>query len=81
MMVEKRVEKIPVVNSKNQILALVTKKDILRNKNLNMANMDNEGKLLVGAAIGANKDYLERASDLIKSYVDVLVVDIANGHN
>jgi IMP dehydrogenase len=36
---------------------------------------------LVGAAIGANKDYLERASELIKSEVDVLVVDVANGHS
>jgi len=53
----------------------------LRNKSLKYANMDFQGKLLVGAAIGANKDYLERASELIKSEVDVLVVDVANGHS
>ena len=37
--------------------------------------------MYVGAAIGANKDYLERAEALIKAGADVLVVDVANGHS
>jgi IMP dehydrogenase len=39
------------------------------------------GKLYVGASVGANKDYIERAERLIEAGCDVLVVDIANGHN
>jgi IMP dehydrogenase len=37
--------------------------------------------LRVGAAIGATGDYLERAAELVKSQVDVIVIDIAHGHS
>lgn len=37
--------------------------------------------LKVGAAIGINNDYLERARALIKEKVDVIVIDIAHGHS
>lgn len=46
-----------------------------------LANRDEEGKLYVGAAVGAKDDYIERAKALINAGVDVLVVDIANGHS
>jgi IMP dehydrogenase len=36
---------------------------------------------MVGAAIGATGDYLERAAELIRAGVDVLVIDIAHGHS
>ena len=39
------------------------------------------GRLLVGAAIGAKGDYLERAAELIRAGVDVIVIDIAHGHS
>ena len=45
------------------------------------ANKDESGRLFVGAAVGANKDYIERAESLIKSGCDVLIVDVANGHS
>ena len=35
----------------------------------------------MGAAVGANKDYLERADELVKAGCDVLVIDVANGHS
>lgn len=80
-MLGKRVEKLPIVNENNDIIGLITKKDILRNKSKEFANKDKDGKLYVGGSIGANKDYLERAKKLIDMGVDVLVVDVANGHN
>lgn len=45
------------------------------------ANKDGNGRLYVGAAVGGNKDYIERSAALIKAGCDVLVVDVANGHN
>jgi len=48
---------------------------------MKQSNLDPQGKLYVGAAIGATGDYLERTSALIKAGTDVLVIDIANGHN
>jgi IMP dehydrogenase len=37
--------------------------------------------LRVGAAIGATGDFIERAAELIKAHVDVIVIDIAHGHS
>ena len=37
--------------------------------------------MYVGAAIGVKDDWIERSKKLIDNGVDVLVVDIANGHS
>lgn len=81
LMFEKRVEKIVIVYSNNIIIGLVTSKDVERSLNKVIANIDEDGKLFVGAAIGANKDYLDRTKRLVDAGADVLVVDIANGHS
>lgn len=81
MMYERRVEKIPIVNSKNIIIGMITKKDIERHMSKPLANKDENGKLYVAAAIGANKEYLERAKALIDAECNALVVDVANGHS
>lgn len=56
-------------------------KDILSYEERKLANKDNSGRLYVGAAIGANKDYIERARKLADAGCDVLVIDVANGHS
>jgi IMP dehydrogenase len=82
VMIEKRIEKIPIVNQQNEIIGLVTLKDILRLYETDyLANLDMEGSLVVGAAVGAKDDYIERTKALIDAGVDVIVVDIANGHS
>lgn len=81
MMQEKKVEKIPIIDNDNNILGLITLKDINRNKQYPLANLDEKGQLYVGASIGAQGDYIERSIKLIEAGVDVLVIDIANGHN
>jgi len=43
------------------------------------AAKDSQGRLRVGAAIGATGDFLERAQELAKAKVDVLAVDSAHG--
>lgn len=76
-----KIEKIPVVLPNNKIIALVTLKDLNRLSTYPIANKDPEGKLYVGAAVGAKDDFIERSKALIDAGVDVLVVDIANGHS
>jgi IMP dehydrogenase len=60
---------------------LVSIKDLKQYESMTLANKDASGRLFVGAAVGANKDYIERAEALVKSGCDVLVVDVANGHS
>src|SRR3954469_11650768 len=81
IMVERKVKKLPLVNRDGSLLGLVTARDIVRRRRLPFATRDERGRLRVGAAVGATGDYLERAAELIKAGVDVLVIDIAHGHS
>jgi len=81
MMVERKVKKLPLVDDAGVLIGLITAKDIDRQERLPFATRDSHGRLRVGAAIGATGDYLERAAELVKAHVDVIVIDIAHGHS
>lgn len=78
---EKRIEKLPLVCPDGIIQGLITKKDLILSRQRPYSSKDKKGRLLVGAAIGARGDYLERADELIKAGADILVIDIAHGHS
>jgi IMP dehydrogenase len=78
---EHRLEKLPLVDSTGHLRGLITARDVLRLTEHPKAARDGQGRLLVGAAIGAVGDYMERAQALVDAEVDVLVVDIAHGHS
>jgi IMP dehydrogenase len=77
----KRIEKLPVVDDKRQIVGLITSKDILKMEQYPYASKDKKGRLLVGAAVGVKGDYLERTEALLEAGADVIIVDIAHGHS
>ena len=81
VMVERKVKKLPLVNPDGTLLGLITSRDLVRQRRQPFATRDGQGRLRVGAAVGATGDYLERAAELIKAGVDVLVIDIAHGHS
>jgi IMP dehydrogenase len=81
LMTERKVKKLPLVDSDGRLIGLMTAKDILRQERLPFATRDSQGRLRVGAAIGAKGDYLERAAELIQAGVDAIVIDIAHGHS
>jgi IMP dehydrogenase len=76
-----RVKKLPLVDGGDRLVGLVTARDLTRLRDMPFATRDSQGRLRVGAAIGARGDYLERAAELVKVGVDVLVIDIAHGHS
>lgn len=76
-----KIKKLPLVDSDNRLLGLITAKDLIAQRQLPFATRDGHGRLRVGAAIGAKGDYLERAAELIKAGADVIVIDIAHGHS
>jgi IMP dehydrogenase len=81
LMRERKIKKLPLVDEKGTLLGLITARDLLRQERLPFATRDVHGRLMVGAAIGAKGDYLERAAELVKAGVDVIVIDIAHGHS
>src|ERR1700682_1522995 len=75
-----RVEKLLVVDDQYNLKGLITVKDIQKKLKYPNAAKDPQGRLRVGAAIGATGDYLERAQELVSRKVDVVVIDTAHGH-
>ena len=76
-----RVEKLLVVDEKYTLKGLITVKDIQKKLKYPNAAKDAQGRLRVGAAIGATGDFLERAQELVKAKVDLLCLDSAHGHS
>src|SRR4051794_39846773 len=76
-----RVEKLLVVDDKHTLKGLITVKDIQKKLKYPNAAKDHQGRLRVGAAIGATGDYLERAQELARAKVDVIAIDSAHGHS
>ena len=76
-----KVEKLPLVDESGRLKGLITLKDIVKRRQYPNAVKDAQGRLLVGAAVGASKDLPERAQALVEAGVDVLVLDSAHGHS
>ncbi len=79
ILTDKKVEKLLLVDDNYILTGLITIKDIDMMKRYPMACKDAKGRLRVGAAIGVQD--LERAEQLVKRGVDVLIVDSAHGHS
>ena len=69
----------PVVDSKGELVGILTKTGALR-ATLYSPALDKNGKLRIAAAVGINGDVAGKAKELIDAGVDVLVVDTAHGH-
>lgn len=76
-----KIEKLPLVDKEDRIIGLITVDDIKNIIEYPLANLDAEGQLIVGGAVGVHGDFLERAKALIQAGADVIVIDIAHGHS
>jgi len=80
MLQRHRIEKLLVVDKDFNLKGLITVKDIQKKIEFPNATKDPQGRLRVGAAIGATGDYLERAEEMAKANVDAIAIDTAHGH-
>ena len=78
---EHKIEKLPVVDSNNKLVGLITYKDITKAKDKPFACKDPQGRLRVAAGIGVTFDSVERATALVEAGVDAIVIDTAHGHS
>ena len=76
-----KIEKLPVVDSKNNLVGLITFRDINKHSIKSISNKDEYGRLKVAAAIGIDKDLIKRSKELINAGVDALVIDTAHAHS
>ena len=78
---ENKIEKLPVVDSENHLVGLITYKDITKAKDKPMACKDAKGRLRVAAGVGVTVDTLDRAKALVEAGADAIVIDTAHGHS
>ncbi|MCT4663749.1 MAG: IMP dehydrogenase [Flavobacteriales bacterium] len=76
-----KIEKLPVVNDENQLVGLITFRDIIKIQENPNSCKDQFGRLRVAAAVGASGDVMNRVEKLHKAGVDAIVLDSAHGHH
>lgn len=77
---EYKIEKLPVIDSENHLIGLITYRDIIKVRQHPNSCKDSFGRLRVAAAIGVTADALDRAGALVKAGVDAVIIDTAHGH-
>jgi len=75
-----KIEKLPVVDSYNKLVGLITFRDIAKHSSKPIANKDSYGRLRVAAAVGISGDVMDRIKALVNAQVDAIVIDTAHGH-
>jgi IMP dehydrogenase len=78
---EHRIEKLPVVDGHNQLIGLITYRDIIKLSEFPNSCKDQFGRLRVAAAVGVTSDTDERIEALVKAGVDAVIIDTAHGHS
>ena len=81
ILLEHKIEKLPVVDSNNKLLGLITYKDITKAADKPMACKDSKGRLRVAAGVGVTADTFQRMEALVKAGVDAIIIDTAHGHS
>jgi IMP dehydrogenase len=76
-----KIEKLPLVDDAGRLQGLITVKDFAKSEQFPNATKDPAGRLRVGAAVGVGEDSYKRSRELVEAGVDVLMVDLAHGHN
>ena len=81
ILLKNRIEKLPIVDSENHLVGLITIKDIDNQLEYPQANKDQNGRLIVGAGVGVGDDTMTRVAALVEAGVDIIAVDSAHGHS
>jgi IMP dehydrogenase len=81
ILLKNRIEKLPIVDSENHLVGLITIKDIDNQLEYPFANKDQNGRLIVGAGVGIGEDTMNRVTALVEAGVDIIAVDSAHGHS
>ena len=75
-----KIEKLPVIDKNQNLVGLITFRDITKHTTKPIANKDAFGRLRVAAAVGVTADAVDRTTALFNAGVDAIVIDTAHGH-
>lgn len=81
LLLENKIEKLPVVDGEGNLVGLITYRDITKLKDNPNASKDSKGRLRVAAGVGVTPDTMDRVEALFNAQVDAIVIDTAHGHS
>ncbi len=81
ILLEHKIEKLPVVDENGRLVGLITYRDITKIQDYPNACKDSKGRLRVAAGVGVTSDTLQRVGALVEAGVDAVVIDTAHGHS
>ena len=81
ILLEHKIEKLPVVDNDGRLMGLITYRDITKLEIYPNASKDSKGRLRVAAGVGVTSDTLQRVAALVEAGVDAVVIDTAHGHS
>lgn len=81
ILLNNKIEKLPVIDDNGKLIGLLTYKDITKVKDNPNAAKDSKGRLRVAAGVGVTHDTLERVEALYEAGADAIVIDTAHGHS
>ena len=73
--------KLPIVDKEGRLVALMSRSDLVKNREYPLATKDEQKRLRVGAAVSTHPHDRERIDMLVARGVDLLVVDSAQGYS
>ncbi len=76
-----KIEKLPVIDKDNNLIGLITYRDITKLRDNPNASKDSKGRLCVAAGVGVTFDTMERVTALYNASVDAIVIDTAHGNS
>ncbi|XGW30556.1 hypothetical protein V3C99_009482 [Haemonchus contortus] len=79
MLKDHRLGKLPIVNKKGELIALLCRSDLLKARDYPMASYDSKGQLLCGAAVNTRETSKQTLDLLVDAGADVIVIDSSNG--
>ena len=81
ILLNNKIEKLPVIDNDGKLVGLLTYKDITKVKDNPNAAKDSKGRLRVAAGVGVTHDTLDRVAALYEAGADAIVIDTAHGHS